>query len=92
MKVTTHFHGILADWIGTRSAEFELSDGAIYADLIKEIRHRFGSNMPEQLWDDENNTFHKKVRAFKNTKALEVADYTLQLGDGLTFYLMMAGG
>ena len=53
MKVTAHFHGILADWVGTRSAGFELSNDATYADLIKEIRRRFGSNMPAQLWDME---------------------------------------
>ena len=77
MKVTAHFHGILAEWVGTRSADFELSDGAIYADLIREIRHHFGGNMPVQLWDDEKNTFHKKVFAFRvvyATKALTEAD------------------
>ncbi len=51
MKVTAHFHGILADWVGTRSAGFELSNDATYADLIKEIRRRFGGNMRAQLWD-----------------------------------------
>ena len=92
MKVTVHFHGILAEWVGTPSAEFELADGAVYADLIREIRHRFGGNMPDQLWDEDKNTFHKKVRAFKDGKALDAADVRLQDGEELTFYLMMAGG
>ena len=47
MKVTAHFHGILADWVGTRSADFELSYDATYSDLIKEIRRRFGGNIFE---------------------------------------------
>ena len=92
MKVTAHFHGILSEWVGTPSAVFELSDGAVYGDLIREIRRRFGGDMPEQLWDDEKNTFHKKVRAFKDGKALDQEDIRLQQGDELTFYLMMAGG
>ena len=92
MKVTVHFHGVLADWVGTRSAVFELSDGAVYADLIREIRHRFGVNMPDQLWDDEKNTFHKKVLAFRGGKAPGPADFKLHQGEELTFYLMMAGG
>ena len=47
MKVTAHFHGILAEWVGTRSAVFELSDRAVYAELIREIRHRFGVNIDQ---------------------------------------------
>jgi hypothetical protein len=45
MKITAHFHGILADWVGTCSAEFELPHGAIYADLIQEIGRRFRGDM-----------------------------------------------
>lgn len=92
MKVTAHFHGILADWVGTRSAVFELSDGAAYPDLITEIRHRFGDNMPDQLWDADKNTFHQKVRAFKDGKALDPKDVKLEQGEELTFLLMIAGG
>jgi hypothetical protein len=92
MKVTAHFHGILADWVGTRSAGFELSDDATYADLIKAIKHRFGRNMPAQLWDAEKNTFHQKVRAFRDGKAIGPADVMLEQGEELTFFLMIAGG
>ncbi len=92
MKVTAHFHGILADWVGTRSAGFELSSNATYPDLIKEIKRRFGGNMPEQLWDAQKNTFHQKVRAFRDGKALNPVDYKLEQGEELTFFLMIAGG
>jgi hypothetical protein len=92
MKVSVHFHGILADWVGTPTAILELSDTAVYGDLTGEIRRRFGGNMPDQLWDDEKNEFHKKVRAFRAGKALDPADFKLRHGDRLTFYLMMAGG
>lgn len=92
MKVSVHFHGILADWVGARSADFELADGAVYADLIREIRHRFGGNMPDQLWDAKRDTFDQKVRACKDGIVLEPVDYKLEQGEELTFILMMAGG
>jgi hypothetical protein len=92
MKITVHFHGILADWIGTRSAGFELSNDATYSDLIKEIQQRFGGNMPDQLWDVQKNTFHQKVRAFKDGRALYPVDFNLEQGEELTFFLMLAGG
>ena len=92
MKITAHFHGILADWVGTRSAVFELSHDATYGDLIKEIKNRFGDNMPDQLWDAAKNTFHQKVRAFKGGKTMGPADFKLEQGEELTFYLTMAGG
>ncbi len=92
MKITTHFHGILADWVGTRSAIFELSNDATDTDLIKEIRDRFGGNMPDQLWNAEKNTFHQKVRTFKGGKPLDPAGFKIEQGDELTFFLMMAGG
>jgi hypothetical protein len=92
MKVTAHFHGILADWVGTRSADFELSYDATYSDLIKEIRRRFGGNMPKQLWDAQKNTFHQKVRAFKDGTPLDPVDFKLEQGEELTFFLTIAGG
>jgi predicted SpoU family rRNA methylase len=92
MKVTAHFHGILADWVGSRSAVFELSNDATYPDLIAEIKQRFGGNMPVQLWDAEKNRFHQKVRAFRDGKALGAAEVKLEQGEELTFFLMIAGG
>lgn len=48
--------------------------------------------MPDPLWDAEKNTFHQKVRAFRDGKALGPADVKLVQGEELTFYLMIAGG
>jgi len=48
MKVTAQFHGIPADWVGTGSVGFILSDDATYPDLIKAIKHRFDGNIPDQ--------------------------------------------
>jgi hypothetical protein len=92
MKVTARFHGILAEWVGARSADFELADDAVYADLIRVIRQRFGGNMLDQLWDAKRDTFDQKVRAFKDGIVLEPVDYKLEQGEELTLFLMLAGG
>ena len=92
MKVTAQFHGILADWVGTPSASFELSDGADYSDLMQEIEHRYKQNMPTQLWDQKAASFNKKVRAFKDAKVLDPVQHSLADGDVITFMLLIAGG
>ena len=92
MKITAHFHGILADWVGTCSAEFELPHGAIYADLIQEIGRRFRGDMPDKLWDGQKNTFHRKVLGGTADKANLSDEHQLTDGDLLTFFLILAGG
>ena len=92
MKITVHFHGILADWLGTPSASFELSEGSDRRDLMQKIGRRYKQNMPAQLWDSQTDSFNIKVRAFKDGKALEPADSRLSDGDQITFMLLIAGG
>ena len=92
MKITAQFHGILADWVGTPAADFELPANAAYADLVKEIGRRYKQNMPEQLWDQKNNTFNKKIRPFRDGKPLNAMDFSLREEDKITFFLMIAGG
>jgi hypothetical protein len=64
MNITTQFHGILADWVGTPSANFELSEDSSFDDLMLEIGRRYRQNMPGQLWDPKSNSFNKKICAF----------------------------
>ena len=92
MQIKTQFHGILADWVGTPSASFELTQGATLTDLMREIRRRYRQNMPDQLWDQNTNSFNKKVRAFKDATALDPVTYSLADGDVITFMLLIAGG
>ena len=92
MNITAQFHGILADWVGTPSASFKLSEGSSWADLMLEIGRRYSQNMPAQLWNQKATSFNKKVRAFRDAKALDPADNTLADGDVITFMLLIAGG
>jgi molybdopterin converting factor small subunit len=92
MNITTQFHGILADWVGTPSANFELSEDSSFDDLMLEIGRRYRQNMPGQLWDPKSNSFNKKIRAFKDAKALDPVDDSLADGDVITFMVLIAGG
>jgi molybdopterin converting factor small subunit len=91
MKITAEFHGILAEWVGTRSASFDLPAGATYSDLMEEIGLRYRRNMPDQLWNKENKMF-KKVQAQREGRVLASADTPLLEGEEIQFLLMIAGG
>ena len=92
MKINAHFHGILADWVGTPSAGFDLPTHATLKDLMVEIRLRYQHNMPEQLWDREKNSFNKQVRAQGRKSALNNLNMPLSGEVEITFSLMIAGG
>ena len=92
MNITAKFHGILADWVGTPSASFTLSDGAAYSELMEEIERHYKRNMPAQLWDQNTKSFNKKVRAFRDGKALDPVGNPLSDGEEITFMLLIAGG
>jgi len=92
MIITAHFHGILADWVGTPSADFNLSDGATLADLMHEIGRRYQRNMPEQLWDRKTDSFKKQVQAQGAATTYHDLNMTLEKGEEITFMLMITGG
>jgi molybdopterin converting factor small subunit len=92
MRVTALFHGILSDWVGVQRADFEVPEGALFADLLPEIGKRFQCNMPSQLWDEAKGTFAKPVMAFSGKEQIKGPDYPLVNGQEITFLLMLAGG
>ena len=59
---------------------------------MQEIELRYQPNMPAQLWNLQSNRFNKKVRAFKDGKALEPTGTRLSDGEEITFMLLIAGG
>ena len=92
MNITASFHGILADWIGTRSANFNLPPNATYADLMMAIRRRYAQNMPDQLWDERENTFKKQVIISGRGTISNLINVSLKDNDTVEFLLMIAGG
>ncbi|MBW2366323.1 MAG: MoaD/ThiS family protein [Deltaproteobacteria bacterium] len=92
MKISAKFHGILSDWTGVQTADFDLPNSADMADLMQEIARRFRSNMPDPLWDDDNGTFCPQIVAFMDGKKLASKNAPLGRGGEVTFYTMVAGG
>jgi hypothetical protein len=48
--------------------------------------------MPDQLWNEENQSFHKAVWAVRAPDRLNDSTAPLREGDEIGFYLMLAGG
>lgn len=91
MKVTAIFHGILSEWV-VPQAEVELPPGATLGELMGRIKVHYGTKMPDQLWNDERNIFHKAVWAMRGREKLTDATALLREGDEIGFYLTLAGG
>ena len=91
MKVTALFHGILAEWVGVKRADFELQKEALFVDVLREIGRNFRNNMPEQLWDDQQGNFASKVIAMSNGRKLKPEEPLIH-GSDIAFFLMLAGG
>lgn len=92
MNVTASFHGILADWVGTRSASFDLSSAATYADLMAAIHRRYARNMPDQLWDDQKHMFKNQVIVAGKGRISDIVNLPLNDDEVVEFLLMIAGG
>ena len=92
MQIKLHFHGILADWVGTSATNVHLENKVLYSDLLMEIGRLFGTAMPEQLWDGGKNSFKGQVLGVKNGKNLTSLNTPLAEGELITFFLMIAGG
>lgn len=93
MHVTVSFVGVLANFIGAKTATVELREGARYQDLLSEIGRIFAPNMPEQLWNREQKTFNAPILATRDERSLaQIGDSALVEGDEIKLFLMAAGG
>lgn len=92
ITVTAVFNGILADWTGAARVEFKFSNGATMADLAAEIGTRFRESIPDQLWNDDKNSFAAPVLATINGDHANNTDKPLPNGAEIGFHLLLAGG
>jgi hypothetical protein len=92
MNITASFHGILADWIGVRSASFDLPTHATHGDLLKAIHQRYAQNMPDQLWDQTKNRFAKEITISGKGEISKLLNVALKDDEVVIFLLMIAGG
>jgi molybdopterin converting factor small subunit len=94
MKITAVFNGILANYIGMKRAEFDLTAGAKYADLLNAIGHNYGEKMPEQLWNKKQVKFEAAILATRDARRLNPFKLgtPLKEGDEINFFISLAGG
>jgi len=94
MKVTAIFHGVLANYIGVKRADFDLPEEALYSDLLTGIGQRFSQNLPDKLWDKDQNIFKAPILATKDERHLTSLEVNtpLKKGEEIKFFLMLAGG
>lgn len=92
MKVIVQFNGILADWVGARSASIELQPLAVLANLMEEIRRRYGEHMHGGLWDQERNAFKSQIVPIRDGEILRSLDIPLEDGEEIRFFIMAGGG
>jgi hypothetical protein len=92
VRITLFFHGILSDWVRIPRAEIDLPEEGTFLDLLAEIGHTYGHNMPEQLWNEEQNAFHKAVWAMREQEKLVDPTAGLKNGQKVRFFLSLAGG
>ena len=93
MNVTVSFVGVLASFVGAKTATVALPEGSCYEDLLAELGRMFSSNMPEQLWDKEKKTFSSPILATRDERSLAPIDGSELLdGDQIKLFIMAAGG
>ena len=93
MNVTVSFVGVLASFVGAKTATVALPEGSRYEDLLAELGRMFAPNMPGQLWDEERMTFNAPILATRDERSLAPVDGSeLVDGDQIKLFLMAAGG
>ena len=92
MKVNITFSGPLAGYAGIENARIELPQSACFEDLLSEIGHRYGCNMPALIWDPGRGRFTHHVLVMKGSKHLTDLKEPLDKSEEIKFFLVMLGG
>ncbi|MGD8739170.1 MAG: hypothetical protein PVG34_02570 [Desulfobacterales bacterium] len=92
MKVNITFCGPLARYAGIEKTRIELPEIARFEDLMSEIGHTFGQNMPPLIWDPVGGRFTHHVLVMKGLKQLTDPKEPLEKGEEIKFFLIMVGG
>lgn len=92
MRVKAVFHGILSEWVGVPQADFILSDGATFDDLLSEVRKVYGPNIPPQLGNKGQADFHRAFFAVRGKERLNEPTARLKEGEEIQFFLSLAAG
>jgi molybdopterin converting factor small subunit len=92
MRVKVRLTGIIRHYAGVKEEDFELPDGAKVADLMLLIGRQFGSRLPENMWDANEEVFHPLIKATRRGSPIAEEDEGLNDGDEIYIISRMAGG
>lgn len=92
MRITAAFIGIWLEGNLPKAVSFDLPPQAALSDLMAEIGRRFGSDLPEKLWDKKSNAFKGPVLILKNNQDVGADIPALHEGDEIKFFYLPSGG
>lgn len=92
MKVNITFCGPLEGYAGIEKTKIELPETACFEDLLSEIGRRYGSKMPQMIWDAAKVRFTQHVLAVKGFRQLTDLTEPLKNEEEIKFFLIMVGG
>jgi len=92
LKVTVIFLGMLKTYTGEDTVIIEFPEQASYGDLMQHIGQRFYGKLPEEIWDEESETFKDSVLAVGEGRDLQSPDTLLKENEEIKILLALAGG
>ena len=92
MKVTVIFLGPLKVFVGQRSVEFDLPEGATYGALLDDIWARYGERFPDGIWDGERGDFKQQILAIGRGRDLHSRETSLNDGEDIKLMPFLPGG
>ena len=92
MKIKVNFLGMLSNYTGVESVDFDLNDDAVYGDLLEEVAARFGDKLPKRCWSASRKEFKKPINAIGSNGDIEERDTPLAGHDEIHFLMPVSGG
>ena len=92
MRVRVRFTGIVRHYVKDSEREYEFPQGTRVSDLLARVGSDYGSRLPEQMWDREEESFNPLIKATRKGAPIPEDDEELRDGDEIYIISRMAGG
>ena len=93
MIITINFRTQIRSAAGTDSIQVELSDKAVFNELIDTVKNKALNNLNEMLFTDDHNLSRSLLFTLNNTHQIRQEDnITLNNGDVITIIAPISGG
>ncbi len=92
MEVKAVFTGLLRHYAGTPDDTFEVPEGAVVEDLLREAGRRYGERFPAGVWDAQAESFGDIVITGRQGGGVIDRSAPLRAGDAVMIIAKLAGG